>query len=84
MGRLARLLGTNAPPRRTLDGFVDSLLQTFENSRPGLTAEMFQRRTSIVRFDRKSLARSLPTIATFSAVEGLDAHGRSAAIRLEP
>jgi hypothetical protein len=42
MGRLARLLGTNAPPRRTLDGFVDSLLQTFENSRPGLTAEMLE------------------------------------------
>ena len=41
MGRFARLLGTQTPSRRTLDGFVDSLLQTFENSRPGLTAEMF-------------------------------------------
>lgn len=41
MGRFARLLGTQTPARRTLDGFVDSLLQTFENSRPGLTAEMF-------------------------------------------
>ena len=41
MGRLARLLGTQTPSRRTLDGFVDSLLQTFENSRPGTTAEMF-------------------------------------------
>ena len=41
MGRFARLLGTQPPSRRTLDGFVDSLLQTFENSRPGLTAEMF-------------------------------------------
>jgi hypothetical protein len=40
MGRLARLLGTETAPRRTLDGFVDSLLQTFENSRPGLTADM--------------------------------------------
>lgn len=40
MGRLARLLGTRTPERRTLDGFVDSLLQTFENSRPGLTAEI--------------------------------------------
>lgn len=40
MGRLARLLGTETAPRRTLDGFVDSLLQTFENSRPGLTAGM--------------------------------------------
>lgn len=50
---------------------------------PGLTAEMFQRRTSIVRLDRSSLRRSLETIATFSQIEGLDAHGRSAAIRLE-
>jgi histidinol dehydrogenase len=50
---------------------------------PGLTADMFQRRTSIVRLDRKSLGRSLETIATFSEMEGLDAHGRSAAIRLE-
>jgi hypothetical protein len=40
MGRLARLLGMQEAPRRTLDGFVDSLLQTFENSRPGLTAGM--------------------------------------------
>ena len=40
MSRLARLFGTPARGHRTLDGFVDSLLQTFENSRPGLTAEM--------------------------------------------
>ena len=39
MSRLARLFGTPAR-HRTLDGFVESLLQTFENSRPGLTAEM--------------------------------------------
>jgi histidinol dehydrogenase len=50
---------------------------------PGLTTDMFQRRTSIVRLDAKSLAKSLETIQTFSAIEGLDAHGRSAAIRLE-
>jgi hypothetical protein len=28
-----------APPKRMLDGFVDSLLQTFENCRPGLSEE---------------------------------------------
>ncbi|HEX8311444.1 MAG TPA: histidinol dehydrogenase [Chthoniobacteraceae bacterium] len=50
---------------------------------PGLTVDQFQRRTSIVRFDRKALQKSLETISTFSAVEGLDAHGRSATIRLE-
>ncbi len=50
---------------------------------PGLTVDQFQRRTSIVRFDEKSLRKSLDAIETFSAIEGLDAHGRSAAIRLE-
>ncbi len=50
---------------------------------PGLTVDQFQRRTSLVRFDKGSLKKSLPTIEAFAAVEGLDAHGRSAAIRLE-
>ncbi len=50
---------------------------------PGLTVDMFQRRTSIVQLDPKSLRKSVPTIAKFSALEGLDAHGRSAAIRFE-
>ncbi len=49
---------------------------------PGLMADMFQRRTSLVRLDRRSLAKSLQTIEQFSLVEGLDAHGRSASIRL--
>ncbi|XHR27195.1 MAG: histidinol dehydrogenase [Chthoniobacteraceae bacterium] len=50
---------------------------------PGLTVDQFQRRTSLVRFDAESLRTSLPVIQTFADVEGLDAHGRSAAIRLE-
>jgi histidinol dehydrogenase len=50
---------------------------------PGLTSEMFQRRTSIVRLDERSLRKSVTTIEQFSAIEGLDAHGRSATIRLE-
>jgi histidinol dehydrogenase len=50
---------------------------------PGLTVDQFQRRTSVVRLDRKSLAALLPAIQTFSEIEGLDAHGRSAAIRFE-
>jgi histidinol dehydrogenase len=49
----------------------------------GLTVDMFQRRTSIVRLDAKALRKSLPTIAQFSAIEGLDAHGRSATIRFD-
>ena len=50
---------------------------------PGLMADMFQRRTSIVRLDRASLEKSVGTIEQFSKLEGLDAHGRSARIRFE-
>lgn len=48
----------------------------------GLTADQFQRRTSVIMFDEASLRASLPVIETFSSIEGLDAHGRSASIRL--
>ncbi len=47
----------------------------------GLTADQFQRRTSVLRFDREALQRSRAVIETFCRVEGLDAHARSAAIR---
>lgn len=50
---------------------------------PGLTVDMFQRRTSLVEFDAKSLRKSVPVIAKFSEIEGLDAHGRSASIRFD-
>jgi histidinol dehydrogenase len=50
---------------------------------PGLTVDMFQRRTSMIRLSDRSLKKSLATIEAFSALEGLDAHGRSAAIRFE-
>lgn len=49
----------------------------------GLTADQFQRRTSLVELNRSSLHKSVPFIAEFARVEGLDAHGRSASIRLE-
>ena len=49
----------------------------------GLTVDQFQRRTSVVMFDEPSLRASLPYLETFSAIEGLDAHGRSASIRLK-
>lgn len=49
---------------------------------PGLTVDQFQRRTSIVKLDRAALAASAPIVETFARVEGLDAHGRSASIRL--
>ena len=50
---------------------------------PGLTVDMFQRRTSVVTYDRMALKRSLPVVQTFARLEGLDAHGQSAAIRFQ-
>jgi len=49
----------------------------------GLTVDMFQRRTSLVRFDAKSLKKTVATISKFAEIEGLDAHGRSGVIRFE-
>jgi histidinol dehydrogenase len=49
----------------------------------GLTVDQFQRRTSVVEYDQKALRKSLDAVAQFAAAEGLDAHGRSAAIRCE-
>jgi histidinol dehydrogenase len=49
----------------------------------GLTVDQFQRRTSIVRYDRESLSKSVSIISQFSEIEQLDAHGRSASIRFE-
>ncbi len=50
----------------------------------GLRADQFQRRTSIVRLSRSSVKASLPVVKEFARIEGLDAHGRSTSIRLEP
>jgi histidinol dehydrogenase len=49
----------------------------------GLTVDQFQRRTSIVRYDRQSLAKSRAALESLSSAEGLDAHRRSVTIRLE-
>lgn len=51
---------------------------------PGLTVDQFQRRTSIVRMNRRALVRSAPVIEKFSEIEGLAAHGRSATLRAKP
>jgi histidinol dehydrogenase len=48
---------------------------------PGLTVDMFQRRTSIIRLDRDSCAQSEKIVRAFAQVEGLDAHGESVAAR---
>lgn len=49
---------------------------------PGLTADMFQRRTSLVQYDRSALRKSLKAVQKFAEMEGLDAHGRSAELRI--
>lgn len=48
----------------------------------GLRADQFQRRVSVVRLDRDSVAKSLEAVEEFSRLEGLDAHGHSVRIRL--
>lgn len=47
----------------------------------GLTVDQFQRRTSVVEYDRASLKKALPAVKKFAELEGLEAHGNSAAIR---
>lgn len=48
----------------------------------GLTVDQFQRRTSIVEYNRASLKRALPAVSKLAQVEGLTAHGQSAEVRL--
>jgi histidinol dehydrogenase len=48
----------------------------------GLTVDQFQRRTSIVEYNRGSLKKALPAVQKFAGMEGLGAHGRSVEIRL--
>ena len=47
----------------------------------GLTVDQFQRRTSVVEYNRGSLKKALPTVKKFAELEGLDAHGKSAETR---
>ena len=47
----------------------------------GLTVDQFQRRTSLVEYNRAALKKSLPAVKKFAELEGLGAHGRSAEIR---
>jgi histidinol dehydrogenase len=50
----------------------------------GLTADQFQRRTSIIRYNKEALEKSVAALNAFSKAERLDAHGRSVTIRLKP
>ncbi len=47
----------------------------------GLTVDQFQRRTSLVEYNRAALKKALSGIRKFAKMEGLDAHGTSAEVR---
>ena len=47
----------------------------------GLTVDQFQRRTSVVEYNRAALKKALPAVKKFAELEGLGAHGKSAEIR---
>jgi histidinol dehydrogenase len=49
----------------------------------GLTVDQFQRRTSVVEYNRASLKRALKVVKKFAELEGLDAHGKSAEVRVK-
>ena len=49
----------------------------------GLTVDQFQRRTSLIEYQKPALKRALKTVRKFSELEGLEAHGKSAEIRLK-
>lgn len=47
----------------------------------GLTVDQFQRRTSVVEYNRGALKKALRSVRKFAELEGLEAHGKSAEIR---
>jgi histidinol dehydrogenase len=48
----------------------------------GLTADQFQRRTSVVEYSRPAVKKALGAVRKFAELEGLDAHGKSAELRV--
>ena len=48
----------------------------------GLTVDQFQRRTSVLKYQASSLKKAWPSLSALAELEGLDAHARSAAVRL--
>jgi len=47
----------------------------------GLTVDQFQRRTSVVEYNRAALKKARRGVQKFAEMEGLDAHGKSAEMR---
>jgi histidinol dehydrogenase len=82
----AIFLGANSPT--VLGDYVAGPSHTLPTggagvSFAGLTVDQFQRRTSVVEYDRTALKKSLAAVKKFAELEGLDAHGASAEIRLK-
>ena len=81
----AVLIGGETPT--ALGDFIAGPSHTLPTGRTGrffsgLRVADFLRRTSIVRYDAKSLPKAAPTVAAFAAMEKLDSHGRSCERRL--
>ena len=49
----------------------------------GLTVDQFQRRTSVVEYNKAALKKALKGVQKFAELEGLGAHGKSAEVRLK-
>src|SRR5450432_4066015 len=49
----------------------------------GLTVDQFQRRTSVVEYNRATLKKALKSVKKFAEIEGLGAHGKSAEARIK-
>jgi len=49
----------------------------------GLTVDQFQRRTSVVEYNKPALKKALKSVQKFAELEGLDAHGKSAEVRVK-
>ncbi len=81
----AMLLGEETPA--VLGDFTAGPSHTLPTGRTGrfcggLQITDFFRRSSIVRYDRRSLAKAAPVVRAFSEMEQLEAHGHSLELRL--
>ncbi len=82
----AIFLGANTPT--VLGDYVAGPSHTLPSggsgaSFAGLTADQFQRRTSLIEYSKPALRKALRTVQKFAEIEGLDAHGSSALKRLK-
>lgn len=82
----AILLGRDTPT--VLGDFTAGPSHTLPTGRTGrfssgLTVRDFMRRSSIVKYDKKSLVSAAPVVRAFAQMERLDAHAASLFVRLE-